>query len=151
MQDTAFNSNYSGYGQYITWQIDKDFVSSDFNQNTGGVCIRVSVFRSSVPKYSRLIGWKYPDGELKIYLQQDMQVSAESLADLISKSNEYIQEELKKADERRQSEEQKRSAEKQEDQAKKAVKKKRYLENQARRADENRQRANGNGHNKKKG
>ncbi len=151
MQDTAFNSNYSGYGQYVTWQIDKDFVSPEYDQNTGGICIRVSVFRSSVPKYSRLVGWKYPDGELKIYLQQDMQVSAESLADLITKANEYIQEELKKVEERRHVEEQKRTAEIQEDQVKKAAKKKRYLENQSRRAEENRQRANGNGHNKKKG
>lgn len=154
MHDTAFDSNssgYSGYGQYVTWQIDKDFVAEDFDQNTGGVCIRVSVFRSSNPKYSRLIGWKYPDGELKIYLQHDMQVSPETMADLFAKSSQYIQDELKKSEERRQAEDQKRSAAMLVENQKKAAKKKKYLENQAKRAEENRQRANGHGNGKKKG
>lgn len=144
-QQSANNGNYNR--QYTSWEVDKDFtVSLDGNE---GICVRVSVLRLELPKYSYVVGWKFPNGDVKFHIQSYQMVAPEELSALISAAQSYIQEQIKIAEDAKAKKDAARQKYLADEKAKKEYKKKQYEDNKEKRRVENRQRANGNGGGKK--
>ncbi len=128
------------------WEVDKDFIDpSNYDAVKGGVCVRVSVLRLEYPKYSYLIGWKLPSGELKIHFQSDHKVDTDSVHHLLDLAKHHIATEVAKVEEIREKKNAEYQKRVEEEKIRKAAKKKQYEANVEQRRVENRQRSQGGG------
>jgi hypothetical protein len=145
MPDNHYSSTYS------SWEFSKDFVSPTLDTAKGGICVRVSILKLSIPRFSYVIGWKLPNGELKIHFQADQDVDQSQLPELISLAKIHIKTEMDAAEKIRVKQEAEYRVQAEADQLRKTAKKKQYEANQERRRVENRARAGGGGGGKKRG
>lgn len=136
-----FDSRDSNNRPFIAWEPEKDFISTTFDPNKGGECVRVNILRLEEPKYSYSIGWKHPNGDFKVHFQAGQPLLPEVIALLAGQAKDYVDTAMKvinDAREKRNSDIERQRAQELE---RKAHKKKQHESNVERRKVENRQRA----------
>lgn len=147
----ATNTNHSNHNRpFASWEVDRDFVLDSFDAiKDGGICVRVSVLRLELPKYSCAVGWKQANGELKFHIQSYQKFDPADLSALMDSAQTYINAQVATVEEAKAKKEAARQKWLEEEKVRKDAKKKQYEGNKERRRNENRQRANGGGGGKK--
>lgn len=150
-QPAINNTNHSNHNRPLTsWEVDRDFILESFDAHKeGGICVRVSVLRLELPKYSCAVGWKQANGELKFHIQSYQKFNPADLGALMDNAQAYINAQVATVEEAKAKKEAARQKWIEEEKIRKDAKKKQYEGNKERRRNENRQRASSGGGGKK--